>query len=105
MISLLEVRHPGPRFFCRLYGTKLYAALGHDMTGRMMDEAVPNFIGSAAEADYVAVAASGQPRWYRGAPSLWSPRRIGEVEVAILPFASDGRQVDRVMLVVDLPSQ
>lgn len=105
MISLLEVLQPGPRFFCRLYGTRLYAALGHDMTGKLMDEAVPNFAGSAAEADYVAVAASGQPRWYRGAPALWSPRRIEAVEVAILPFAGDGRKVDRIMLVVDFPSE
>lgn len=104
MISLLEVCHPGPRFFCRLYGTRLYAAHGHDMTGSMMDEAVPNFVGSSAEADYMAVAESRRPRWYRGAPSLWSPRRIGEVELVILPFAADGRQVDRIMLVVDFPT-
>lgn len=105
MISLLEVRHPGPSFFCRLYGTKLYAALGQDLTGKPMAEAVPNFTGSAAEADYRYVVRSGQPRLYSGPPSLWSPKRIERVNVAMLPFAADGVRVDRIMLVVHLPGR
>jgi len=93
-IWLLDVAGEPPRFRCRLLGTAVVWALGFDITGRYLDEALPEYPGSEAERMDLAVVADRQPRWRRGPPTMHTDRYLAELEVVTLPLARDGYTVD-----------
>ena len=94
---LVEIQRCPMRFRCRVYGTMLASFTGRDLTGRHLDDPVLGFVGSAAEADFMAVAMDGIGRWWRGPIAMSTPRCVPGVEVVMLPLASDGRTVDMIL--------
>lgn len=93
------VDHVGdpPRFRCRVYGTGLVDAFGVEITGKFLDEAGIDFVGSTAEQDFLAILGDGRPRWWRGPVALATRRHISTIETVMLPLAADGRRVDMIL--------
>jgi hypothetical protein len=94
-ISLIEVHREPLRFHFRLDGTKQVELFGIDCTRRFLDDAMPADHAKMATASYAEVVDCGEPRYHRR-QIAWYERLI-YYEVVILPFSSDGRQVDLLM--------
>jgi PAS domain len=92
---LLDVQRDPFRLRYRLAGTTIVEAIGHEVTGQLLDEAHPNIEDRAGFlARYSGVVESGRPSWRKGYPRLWTHRDFGSVENLLLPFARDGHTVD-----------
>lgn len=96
---LLDVQPEPFRLRYRLLGTGVVAARGRDHTGQWLDEAHPEIKADPGHLDrYRAVVATKTPSWRRGKPRFWFHRDYGLIENLVLPLASDGRQVDMLMI-------
>ena len=102
-ISLIEVHREPLRFFFRVDGTKQVDLFGVDCTRRYLDEVMPAEHTELATASYREVVECGEPRYHRRQVPFHE--RLIDYEIIILPFSSDGRQVDLLMtgLVPDRP--
>jgi hypothetical protein len=95
---ILEIVRPGPRFRYRLYGTRVSERLGSDLTGRWLDDVVPGVEETHVWPALLAVAERGEGVWRRGPPVVThADDQVAEVEVTLLPLATDGRTVDMVL--------
>lgn len=102
-ISLIAVHRDPLRFYFRLDGTKQVDLFGVDCTRRYLDEAMPPDHAALAAASFSDAVQGREPRYYRR--QIAFHERLIEYEVVILPFSSDGTQVDLLMtgIVPDRP--
>ncbi len=96
-ISLVERETPSGRYRYRLLGSALVEALGHDPTGRYLDEIYPDFEHSESKRYRDQVFEMGKPSHRIGRPSLRFPTDFYTVERLYLPLAEDGRRVDMML--------
>jgi hypothetical protein len=95
---LLDVfRHP-LRFRCRLVGTTMVRSLGREVTGAWLDDVHPESVSDPRTRDrFRLIAEAGRPTWRRGEPRWPREPEFTLVENCIVPLASDGRTVDKVI--------
>jgi hypothetical protein len=95
------VRGPPLRFRYRVCGTELVRAFGAELTGRWLDEAHPELVANPQSRDRFRFAVlTGQPTWRHGSP-LWKRNPDQRtVESCIVPLATDGTSVDKLLGVV-----
>lgn len=94
---LIDVTKEPHRFRYRLMGTSVANAFGRDLTGMWLDEAFPDFRGSALEKQMTAVARNAEPSYHKG-PLLPSVEKdFLWIERLMLPLARDGSTVDMLM--------
>ena len=102
-IWMVDVQHRPLRFKFRLIGTELVALLQHDHTGRWLDEAVPELLGSPVVEELEQAVTTRTPGFCRS-PSyfryeeevLFQPNVIAER--LFLPLAGNGRLVNIVLV-------
>jgi hypothetical protein len=96
---LADVERTPLRFRYRLLGTEHVRVLGRDYTGHWIDEAHPNFVGSAAYGQFVAAAERGEVGYRCGNTLIILPKDYRSMERLILPLARDGREVDMLLAI------
>lgn len=98
-LSIVAVTDPDPAEYRYTYsGTGITARFDFDITGlRLIDLPGPALIRTLAE-DYVAIRASGLPRFQEIA-FLLEGRARGYRRL-ILPYAGDGREVERLLIAI-----
>lgn len=98
-VRLLDVSDTPPKFKVRLMGTGTVEFYGKDLTGFWYHDAFPDFPGSDAESLMIDAVRTGRPNWRKGAPSFFHKKDYQNVERVTLPFATDGRNVDMLLIV------
>lgn len=96
-IMLVDVSRPGPEFHYRLVGTREVEFRGYDPTGRSVRDAFAGFDGNFCDGNYRAVVDLRRPVFI----IEYTPTKLGAVvrrDTVFLPFASDGEEVDIVMV-------
>ena len=96
---LADVQQVPLRFKYRLLGTEQVRILGRDYTGHWIDEAHPNFLGSAAYAQFITAAERGAVGYRNGHTMIILPKDYRSMERLILPLARDGRTVDMLLAI------
>ena len=97
---VVDVAETAPRFRFRLVGTAITSAFGYDLTGRHVEDMPEPEYRRAVLASYTRAAESRQPLLtVRDGTLDGRPRRY---EGLVLPFAADGRTVDRLVSAMDL---
>ena len=98
-LYMVDVLGPPWRFKYRLVGTEYASRMGHDLTGRFLDEAHPGFVQLAPH--YVATVERKQPD-YRNGPVLFTAAQkdFRRIERLMLPLARDGAHVDMILGVI-----
>jgi len=89
----------GPlRLRYRLVGTEIVRSVQRELTGQWLDEAQPESVSNPTLSNrYRFIVETGQPTWRRGA-TLWSRDRQHRcVENCLVPLASDGATVDKIL--------
>jgi hypothetical protein len=98
-VRLVDVVGSRPKFRIRLMGTRTVAFFERDLTGYWYHDAFTGFPGSEAERTMTAVVQSAQPVWRKGPSSLFLTKDYQDIERVILPLATDGRNVDLLLIV------
>jgi hypothetical protein len=97
-LVLLDVHYEPLRFKYRLHGTKLVTRAGFDMTGEWVhDWPAPQYRARLISA-YTRTVEAGEPQ--RGARAIFDDRRWREYEFLILPLATDGLMIDKLLTAV-----
>jgi hypothetical protein len=97
-LVLLDVHYEPLRFKYRLHGTKLVTRAGFDMTGKWVhDWPTPQYRARLTLA-YTRTVEAGEPQ--RGARAIFDDQRWREYEFLILPLASDGCLIDKLLAAV-----
>lgn len=96
---LLDVQREPFRLRYRLVGTAIVEAMRADPTGKFLEDAHPH-VKTRAEffERYERVARTGIPSRRRGIAQLWIHADYREIENLILPLASDGTNVDIILV-------
>jgi hypothetical protein len=98
-IWLLDVQRDPFRLRYRLVGTAIVEAMRADPTGKFLDDAHPHVKHRAEFFErYERVARTGIPSRRRGIAQLWIHADYREIENLILPLASDGTNIDIIMV-------
>jgi len=97
-IRLIDAVGTPPRFRVRLTGTRLTEFFGSSDTGRWLDEIHPNFDKTPTFLSYMSVIESREPNWRRGQCELRGARHCLDYERVQIPFASDSRKVDMILV-------
>jgi hypothetical protein len=75
-------------------------SLGREVTGAWLDEVHPQSATDARSRDrFRLVAEAGRPTWRRGPPRWMRDRDFSLVESCVVPLATDGRTVDKVLAI------
>lgn len=100
---LVDVARDAPgwpmRFRCRLMGTEHVRTMGHDPTGKWMDEAFPTFLTNPTYSDYVQVAETGIPSYRAGTPLYHLDKNHVRMERIMLPLAGSGNTIDMILAI------
>lgn len=96
-IMLLDVEYPGPRFKYRLVGTGEVDHRGTDPTGMYLEEAYSGIDGGYCDGNYQYVASTGK-HLFDTSPEPTTFGNLAKVEVVFLPLASDGKNVDKILV-------
>jgi hypothetical protein len=96
---LADIQRVPLRFRYRLLGTEHVRVLGRDFTGDWIDEAHPEFLGSAAYGQFVTAAERGEVGYRRGHTGIILPKDYRSMERLILPLARDGKDVDMLFAI------
>jgi hypothetical protein len=100
---LVDVARDAPgwpmRFRCRLMGTEHVRTMGHDPTGKWMDEAFPTFLTNPTYADYVQVAEKGVPSYRAGVPLYHLNKGHVRMERIMLPLLGTGKTIDMMLAI------
>ena len=98
IVWMLDVHPLTLRFRFRLVGTAICHALQRDPTGELLDQS-PSLSEAWVEAcgGYRDVVLTGEPSWRKGPPHFTHDPRFDLVETLSLPFAAEGREVDRLL--------
>jgi hypothetical protein len=105
-IMLIEPQDTPLRFRVRLHGTKLGEYDGKDLTGWVLDDAVPERGHPDVIGPYVKAVVSGEPQ-YDITTSPFHEGTVRRLCRLVLPCSEDGGQVDRLIvgLYLDLAEQ
>lgn len=96
---LLDVQREPFRLRYRLVGTAIVEAMRADPTGKFLDDAHPHVKQRAEFFErYERVVRTGIPSRRRGIAQLWIHADYREIENLILPLASDGTNIDIIMV-------
>ena len=87
------------RFRCRLMGTEHVRTMGHDPTGKWMDEAFPTFLTNPTYSDYVQVAETAIPSYRAGTPLYHLDKKHVRMERIMLPLAGSGNTIDMILAI------
>ncbi len=91
-VFLIDVERPALQFRYRLVGTAIAHGVGRDVTGRRMDEVLPQRLIAPALRAYREAVVRRQAM--RLAGRFWQPARSHLLwEAALLPLAADGHTV------------
>lgn len=95
---MLDVSRDPLRYRYRLCGTELVRSLGREVTGHWLDEAHPQVLEHPASRDrFRFMLETGRPTWKKG-PPLWTRSTDHRtVETCIVPLATDGETVDKML--------
>jgi len=93
---LLDVQRAPLRLRYRSCGARIVAALGHDPTGRWLDEVHPRAQETNYYDRYRVMVEQGVVTWRQGRPAFWHEIKSGVLENLIVPLAEDGRIVSRL---------
>jgi hypothetical protein len=96
-LALVDVVGDLPRFRVRLFGTKLVAAYGQDITGKFTDEIDLDTIGPDLEAQMRRVVRDWRPHVVRVQLKRADDRRRIEYERVWLPLSADGKTVNMLL--------
>lgn len=97
---LLDVYRDPLRYRCRLCGSDVARSIGHDVTGRWLDEVHPISVSDPRSRDrFRLVAELGRPAWRRGSPRWARQPECKITESLFVPLAADGRAVDKIMAI------
>jgi hypothetical protein len=95
---MMDVFRSPLRYRYRLCGTEMVRSLGREVTGAWVDEIHPELIANPQSRERLRfMAETGCATWRRG-PPLWTrdpKHRL--IETCIVPLASDGRTVDKML--------
>lgn len=96
IMAITEVRHEPRNYVFRLYGTRLRAMTGRDLTGHWIDEIAHADALKDARREFDEVVDSGRPicSFWKGP---WIGREHWTVERLLLPLSEDGHTVHRVI--------
>lgn len=95
---LLDIVHRPLRYRYRFFGSELVRAFGSEVTGRWLDEVHPLLLANPLSRErFRFIAATGDPTWRRGPPLWGSYADYRTVETFIVPLASDGATVDKML--------
>lgn len=95
-LILVDVeREPYLRFRYRLTGSHLSAQMRLNLTGTLVEDHPDPTFRALANAVYTQVATTGRPLAYRRDQIV--DKRVRRYDVLILPLASDGHTVDKVL--------
>jgi hypothetical protein len=97
---MLDVFRDPLRYRYRLCGTEMVRSLGREVTGEWIDEVHPVLIANPRSCERLRfMVETGCPTWRRG-PPLWTREpKQPQIETCIVPFAGDGRSVDKMLAV------
>ena len=97
-LFLLDVCRDPLRYRYRLCGTELVRSLGREVTGMWLDEAHPQVRENAASHErFRFMVETGKATWRKG-PPLWTRHADHRtIETCIVPLATDGETVDKMM--------
>ena len=93
-----DVSRDPVRYRYRLCGTELVRSLGREVTGLWLDEAHSQVLENPASRErFRFMLETGRPTWRKG-PPLWL-RHVDHrtVESCIVPLATDGENVDKML--------
>lgn len=100
---LVDVARDAPdwplRFRARLMGTEHVTTMGHDPTGKWMDEAFPTFLTNPTYSDYVQVAENAMPSYRAGKPLYHLDKEHVRMERIMLPLAGDDKSIDMILAI------
>jgi hypothetical protein len=99
LLWLADIERAPLRFRYRLLGTEHVRVFGRDYTGQWIDEAHPDFVGSAAYSQFIAAAERGEVGYRCGNTLILLPKDYRSMERLILPLARDGREVDMLLAI------
>lgn len=85
------------RLAFRLVGTELTRFIGREVTGEDVKDVFAGFASSGLEADAHRIVNEGRPLVYAGPPVLNIEKSFMTLQRITLPFASDGRRVDKLL--------
>ncbi|MDF1794520.1 MAG: PAS domain-containing protein [Thalassobaculaceae bacterium] len=95
-LILVDVLRDPLRFRFRLMGVRMVERLGYDMTGKLLDEHPEEKFRAWAIELYTEVVTSAAP--VAVASDALLDGRVRKFEAIMLPLASDGRTVDKVLV-------
>lgn len=98
-VWLVDIQRQPLRFRYRLLGTEHVRVLGRDYTGQWIDEAHPDFAGSAAYTQFAAAAERAVGGYRRGNTLIILPKDYRSMERLLLPLARDGKTVDMLLAI------
>jgi hypothetical protein len=95
---MLDVYRDPLRFRYRLCGTELVRSLGREVTGMWLDEAHPQLLEKPESLErFRFMVESGQATWRKGPPLWLRHPDHRSIETCIVPLATDGRTVDKML--------
>ncbi|MEC9346353.1 MAG: PAS domain-containing protein [Pseudomonadota bacterium] len=97
-LNIIAVERDGDRlhFVYRLWGTRIAAIYGCDLTGKYLGDAATGDGQPAARAVHEEVARTGRPHYWRRPLPLAHRGYVGYRRL-LLPFAKDGETVDHLV--------
>ena len=97
---MLDVFRDPLRYRYRLCGTEMVRSLGREVTGAWADVIHPQLVDNPQSRERLRfMAETGCATWRRG-PPLWTrDPKHRMIETCIVPLASDGRTVDKMLAV------
>ncbi|MCK6452283.1 MAG: PAS domain-containing protein [Alphaproteobacteria bacterium] len=95
-LILVDVERDPLRFRYRLIGSSLSLQFNLNLTGRLVDEHPDPTIRRLANEAYATVVTTARPLAYRRDAVI--NKRVRRYDVLILPLASDGQTVDKILV-------
>jgi hypothetical protein len=92
--SLVEVLYDPMRFRFRLHATSSVERLGIDLTGKYIDEAMPDTPARAIVLDNLRQGVERRTPLWICHERMMANKVYGRVEILLLPFSSDGQTID-----------
>lgn len=102
-VWMLDVHRDPFRLKYRLVGTRVVEAIGQEPTGRWVEEIHPHATTLEIFMErYRRVVDTGIPSRRRGTARLWSHDDYREIENIVLPLATDGINIDTLLILTVL---
>ena len=100
LIDVIPQASGEPRYRIRLVGTEVVSIQGSDGTGRFVDEVLTSNEGAEVIRHYGEILRTREPQYRRGSVAVPGREHV-PCERIVFPLASDGENVDMLILVYD----